>query len=62
MNEFGTGRLNVEERLALAEEIWGSVARDPAAQPFTAARRQELDRRLAGGIARLDAATPWEQA
>ncbi|HET6572420.1 MAG TPA: addiction module protein [Fimbriiglobus sp.] len=60
MKDFGIDQLGVEDRLALAEEIWESVAAEVEAAPLTEAQRRELERRLADSIARPDAVTPWE--
>jgi putative addiction module component (TIGR02574 family) len=40
------GRLSVDERLGLVEELWASLAEKPHAIPMTSAQRAELDRRL----------------
>jgi putative addiction module component (TIGR02574 family) len=40
-------RLPVEERLSLLEQVWDSVAADPAKVPVPAWHIEELDRRLA---------------
>jgi putative addiction module component (TIGR02574 family) len=61
MKDLGIDRLSVEERLALAQEIWDSVVSDIERSPLTEARRQELERRLADSLARPDAVTPWEE-
>ena len=61
LHELGIDRLSVEERLALAEEIWESVAQELEREPLTAAQRRELERRLADSMARPDAVTPWEE-
>jgi putative addiction module component (TIGR02574 family) len=60
MHELGIDRLSAEDRLALAEAIWDSVAREVEQAPLTEAQRHELERRLADSIARPDAVTPWE--
>ena len=52
--------LDERDRLAVAEAIWDSVARDAAAGPLSAPQRKELERRLADSIARPEAVTPWE--
>ncbi|HEX9728048.1 MAG TPA: addiction module protein [Gemmatimonadales bacterium] len=39
-------RLPVEERLNLLEQVWNSVAADPARVPVPEWRIEELDRRL----------------
>ena len=61
LQELGLDRLSPEDRLAVAEAIWDSVARDAEAAPLREAHRAELERRLADSIARPDAVTPWEQ-
>jgi putative addiction module component (TIGR02574 family) len=40
-------RLPVEERLNLLEQVWDSVAADPAKVPVPEWHLEELDRRLA---------------
>ena len=60
MKELGIDRLSVEDRLALVQEIWDSIAADIERAPLTEAQRQELERRLADSLARPDAVTPWE--
>jgi putative addiction module component (TIGR02574 family) len=60
LTDLGIDRLKVEDRLALAEAIWESVAAELERSPLTEAQCAELDRRLADSIARPDAVTPWE--
>jgi putative addiction module component (TIGR02574 family) len=60
LQQLGIDLLSTEDRLALAEAIWESVAREAEQLPITEAERQELERRLADSIARPDAVTPWE--
>jgi len=60
LQELGLDRLSPEERLAIAEALWDSVAREMEAAPLPAAQRTELERRLADSIARPAAVTPWE--
>jgi putative addiction module component (TIGR02574 family) len=60
IQELGLDRLSVDDRLAVAEAIWDSVARDVEASPLPPAQRAELERRLADSVARPDAVTPWE--
>lgn len=61
LQNLGLDKLSVEDRLALADAIWESVAREMEASSLTAAQRAELERRLADSIARPEAITPWEQ-
>ncbi len=60
LQELGIDRLDVEDRLALAEAIWESVAREAEQTPLGEAQRLELERRLAESIADPDAVTTWE--
>jgi putative addiction module component (TIGR02574 family) len=60
IQELGLDRLSLEDRLAVAEAIWDSVAREAEAAPLPEAQRAELERRLADSIARPEAVTPWE--
>lgn len=59
---LGIDRLNVDERLALAEEIWASICTDAKSFPLTDAQRAELDRRVAGDDAFPDDVMPWDEA
>ncbi len=61
VKSLGIDRLGIEERLALVEELWDSIAADSAAIPLTDAQRAELDRRLADHEATPDDVVPWEQ-
>lgn len=60
IKELGLDRLSLEERLAVAEEIWESVVREAETAPLPEAQRVELERRLADSVARPEAVTPWE--
>jgi len=53
-------RLGLEERLALAQELWDSVADELQRQPLTPAQRAELERRLADAEAHPERGIPWE--
>jgi putative addiction module component (TIGR02574 family) len=55
---LGIDRLNIDERLALVDEIWASICADAATFPLTEAQRKELDRRLADD-AFPDDVMPW---
>ena len=60
LQELGLDRLSPEDRLAVAQAIWESVAQEAEATPLSAAQRAVLETRLADSIARPDAVTPWE--
>jgi putative addiction module component (TIGR02574 family) len=61
MKELGLDRLPAEDRLALAEELWDSVAAHPESVPITEAQRQDLQRRLEAFRDNPKAGSPWEE-
>jgi putative addiction module component (TIGR02574 family) len=60
LQELGLDQLPPEDRLAVAEAIWESVAREIEAASVPPAQLAELERRLADSIARPEAVTQWE--
>ena len=58
---LGIDRLNVDERLALVEEIWATICADAKAFPLTDAQRAELDRRVADDDAFPGDVVPWDE-
>ncbi len=58
---LGIDRLDVDERLALIEEIWATVCADAKAFPLSDAQRAELDRRVADDDAFPDDVVPWDK-
>jgi putative addiction module component (TIGR02574 family) len=60
LQELGLVRLSAEDRLAVAQAIWDSVAQEVEAAPLSPVQRATLESRLADSIARPDAVTPWE--
>ncbi|MFO0848185.1 MAG: addiction module protein [Gemmataceae bacterium] len=61
LEQLGLDTLSAADRLAVAEAIWESVAREAEQAPISDAQRQELERRLADSLARPDAVVPWEE-
>ncbi len=61
IKSLGIDRLPLEERLALVEEIWDSIAADSAAVPLTQAQRAELQKRIEEDDAHPEDLTSWEQ-
>ena len=61
LKSLGIDRLNVDERLALVEEIWATICADAVTFPLTDAQRAELDRRVADDDAYPDEVVPWEE-
>ena len=60
IEQLGLDRLSLEDRLAIAEAFWDSVAQEIESAELSPAQRTELERRLADSIARPEAVTPWE--
>ena len=58
---LGIDRLNVEDRLALVEEIWAGICADKHVFPLTDAQRAELDRRVADDVEFPDDVMPWDE-
>jgi putative addiction module component (TIGR02574 family) len=58
---LGIDRLNVDDRLALVEEIWASIVADAKGFPLTASQRAELDRRVADDDAFPADVIPWDE-
>lgn len=58
---LGIDQLNVDDRLALVEEIWASICADSASFPLTETQRAELDRRVRDDDTFPDNVIPWEE-
>lgn len=61
VHTLGIDQLSREERLALVQEIWDSIAAEVPPTLLTEAQKQELRRRVAEDDARPDEVVPWEQ-
>jgi putative addiction module component (TIGR02574 family) len=62
MKKLGIDRLNVEQRLALIEEIWESIdADDSSAVQLSDVQRAELRARLAEDEAAPEDVLTWEE-
>jgi len=60
LSALGIDRLSVEDRLALAQEIWESVAEEAYRAPLSEAQRRELEKRLDNSLAWPEGVVPWE--
>ncbi|HEY2910134.1 MAG TPA: addiction module protein, partial [Gemmataceae bacterium] len=60
IQELGLDKASAEDRLAVADALWESVASEIEAASLTGPQRAELEGRLADSIARPEAITPWE--
>lgn len=54
-------KLPVDERIALVEEIWDSIAEDNGCFELTDAQKQELDRRIKSVQQNPHAGRSWEE-
>jgi putative addiction module component (TIGR02574 family) len=61
LKSLGIDQLSREERLALVEEIWNSIAADQSKPLLNEAQRRELERRVAEDDAAPQDVVPWEQ-
>jgi len=52
--------LSPEERIALVERIWDTIADESVPIPLTDAQKQELERRLAARKSSPEAGKSWE--
>jgi putative addiction module component (TIGR02574 family) len=57
---LGIDRLPRDERLALVQEIWDTIAAEPNPVQLTEAQRVELARRIAEDEAAPDDVMPWD--
>jgi putative addiction module component (TIGR02574 family) len=60
VKSLGIDRLSRDERLALVQEIWDTIAAEPGTL-LTEAQRRELERRVAEDDAAPDDVVAWEQ-
>jgi putative addiction module component (TIGR02574 family) len=60
MKELGIDRMNLEDRLALAEEILDSLAVECEVAPLTEAQRLDLQRRVAEYEQNPGCGSTWE--
>ncbi len=61
VKSLGIDQLPREERLALVQAIWDTIAAEPQPPLLSEAQRQELARRVAEYNAAPDEVIPWEQ-
>ncbi len=61
MSALGIDRLSIEDRIALVQEIWDSIAASAEQVPLTEAEKQLLDRRLADLDANPNNVLTWEE-
>ena len=59
IESLGIDKLSRDERLALVQDIWDSIATENPPPKLSDARRRELERRVAEDDASPDDVTPW---
>lgn len=58
---LGIDRLDVDDRLALVEEIWATICADAKSFPLSDEQRAELDRRVSDDDAFPEDVVPWDE-
>jgi putative addiction module component (TIGR02574 family) len=61
VQSLGIDRLPREERIALVQEIWATIAAEPYQPLLTEEQRLELVRRVSEDDDKPDDVVPWEQ-
>jgi putative addiction module component (TIGR02574 family) len=61
LQSLGIDQLTRDQRIALVQEIWNTIAAEPYQPRLTETQRQELERRVAEDDANPDNVVPWEQ-
>ena len=61
VKSLGIDKLALDERVALVEEIWDSIAAETADPPLTDTQRTELDQRIFEDDANPGDVVPWEE-
>ena len=61
LRSLGIDQLGIEDRLALVEELWDSIATDKAAIPLTVTQQAELERRIVEHQANPDDVISWNE-
>ncbi len=61
MKDLGIDRMSIDDRLALVEEIWNSIADSSNSLPLTEAQKVMLDRRMADLDANPNNALTWDE-
>src|SRR5262245_61849081 len=61
LQALGIDRMSREQRMALVQEIWNTIAADTPPPLLTESQRLELRRRVEEDDASPEDAVPWEQ-
>lgn len=60
LHALGIDQMSIEDRIALVQDIWDSVAIDAGLLPPGMEEKMELDRRIAEDDARPDDVVTWK--
>ena len=61
LEQHGLDQLSLDERIALVEDLWDSIAIEPEAYRLTSAQQMDLQRRLEAYRENPLAGSPWEE-
>ncbi|MGC1274017.1 MAG: addiction module protein [Planctomycetaceae bacterium] len=61
LRSLGLDQLPVEQRIALARELWESIDDEPHPPLLTTPQRRELERRLSDHHAHPEDFVPWDE-
>jgi putative addiction module component (TIGR02574 family) len=61
VQSLGIDRLPREQRIAIAQEIWATIAAEPYQPLLSEAQHRELRRRVADDDANPNDVVPWKQ-
>jgi putative addiction module component (TIGR02574 family) len=61
VQSLGINRLPRDQRIALVQELWNTIAAEPFASLLTEAQRLEIERRVSDDDASPDNVIPWER-
>jgi putative addiction module component (TIGR02574 family) len=61
VQSLGIDQMTRDQRIALVQEIWDTIAAESASPLLTEAQRAELRRRVEEDVASPDEVVPWEQ-
>jgi putative addiction module component (TIGR02574 family) len=61
MKDLGIDQMSPDDRLALVQEIWDSLATEADQAPLTDAQRQDLEQRLQAYEANPKRGSSWEE-
>ncbi len=61
VESLGIDQLSREQRIALVQEIWSTIATESGTPLLTESQREELQRRIKADEEKPEDVVPWEQ-